>query len=401
MTTPEIINSHTATGGITIYGDGPSLPDLNDIVGWQPESGCTLPEEQLNKIFSAIADYWAETPGSSRILPLAEPSVIATSSRSLRATDPQPQFNAVLYGLGNYAKTQIIPNLLPAIKITAIHEVDPTQISRQNRKEYEFSTAPEGEENSRYDIHFIAGYHHTHAGLAIRALDQGATAAVEKPVVTTREQLAELLAVLRSTGGRLYSCFQMRYNPLFELARQDLDLSQGDPVHITADVYEIPIPLYHWYNWPNSGSHLVSNGCHWLDHFLFMNDFSRPVSQTVNRLSNGDTVVTVELTNGACLVLHLTHIGSPRIGVQDHVVMRREDRTVTVVNGSRYLAEAGPRKIRREKINKMDVYRGMYREISRKIITGEGGDSIESIEITNTLMLDLEEELERKINPKL
>ncbi|MFH1037853.1 MAG: Gfo/Idh/MocA family oxidoreductase [PVC group bacterium] len=394
---PEVAELHRTREWIRFYAAGPVIPRLAEIIGWQPESGRPIPFGLQNDILAAAADYWSRPVGAFRLLPLPVPSGVETSSPMFPRDATRPRFTAVLYGLGNYAKTQIIPGLHPAIRIASVHEVDPTQITRNFRNDFAVSTDPAGEDEVEYDVHLIAGYHHTHAGLAVRALDRGAAAVVEKPVVTTREQLAGLTASLTRTGGRLYSCFQMRYNPLFALARLDLRQGPGDPIHITADVYEIPLPPHHWYCWPNSGSHLVSNGCHWLDHFLFMNDFARPVRQAVSRISNGDTVATVELDNGACLVLHLTHLGSQRIGVQEYMAMRREDRTVTIVNSSSYRAEDRFRIIRKTGINKIEVYRRMYREISRKIIAGEKGDSLESIETTNTLMLDLEEELQRQL----
>lgn len=391
---PEIADRHRSSRGVRFYEAGPELPHQEEIAGWHPDSGRPLSEERIEKILSAAEDFWAGPVGRFRVLEVPRATVPATSSRAPRPAGPSDRLTAVLYGLGNYAKIYIIPGLDPGIRLTTIHEIDPTQITGRYRKCYNVSTDPLDAGDEKYDVCLIAGYHHTHAGLAIRALGGGAAAVVEKPLVTTREQLADLSGVLRRTRGRLYSCFQMRYNPLFELARRDLKLAPGEPLHITADVYEIPLPPRHWYTWPNSGSHLVSNGCHWLDHFLFMNDFSPPIRRAVSRAANGDTTATVELSNGACLFLHLTHLGSRRIGVRDYVAMRTGDRTVTVVDGSRYLAEEGWRKLRVKKINKMEVYRRMYREISRKIIAGEPGDSPESVEITCSLMLDLEEDLQ-------
>jgi len=391
---PEIADRHRSVRGVRFYEAGPELPHQEEIAGWHPDSGRPLSAEKIEKILSAAEDFWVGPAGRFRVLAIPRATVPATFSRSPRTAGPPARPSAVLYGLGNYAKIYIIPNLDPGIRLTTIHEIDPTQITGRYRKCYNVSTDPLEAGNEKYALWLIAGYHHTHAGLAIRALEGGAAAVVEKPVVTTREQLADLGGALRRTGGRLYSCFQMRYNPLFELARRDLKLAPDEPLHITADVYEIPLPPRHWYTWPNSGSHLVSNGCHWLDHFLFMNDFSPPVRRAVSRAENGDTTATVELANGACLFLHLTHLGSPRIGVRDHVAMRAGDRTVTVVDGSRYLAEEGWRKLRVKRINKMKVYRRMYREISRKFIAGEPGDSPESVEISGSLLLDLEEDLQ-------
>ena len=135
---------------------------------------------------------------------------------------------------------------------------------------------------------------------------------------------------------------------------------------------------------------IFSNGCHWIDHFLFMNDYSRPVKIGLERLSNSDSVSTVELENGACLCLHLTHHGSPRIGVQDKITMRCEKRTVTVVNGSSYEFEDEVCMRRKYKKNRMNAYQNMYKSISDAIVKEQQGDSREMLEYTNNVILTLD-----------
>src|SRR5207302_6192153 len=92
----------------------------------------------------------------------------------------------------------------------------------------------------------------------------------------TREQLDKLLASMRKHDGKVFACFQRRYLPFNAFLRSDLDAPPGSPISYHATVFEVPLPRRHWYRWPNSASRLVSNGCHWIDHFLFLNGF-RPV----------------------------------------------------------------------------------------------------------------------------
>lgn len=47
-----------------------------------------------------------------------------------------------MFGLGNYAKTQIIPNVGDRVKIEAVHEIDPTQLGRLDELPWRVSTAP-------------------------------------------------------------------------------------------------------------------------------------------------------------------------------------------------------------------------------------------------------------------
>jgi hypothetical protein len=121
-----------------------------------------------------------------------------------------------------------------------------------------------------------------------------------------------------------------------------------------------------------------------------MNDYAKPVRYRADRLTNGDSIAQVELANGACLCLHLTHLGSPRIGVQDHVVMRAGSRTVSVTNGSIYKFEDELCLRRSFNSNRMNAYREMYRQISAAIVAGQPGDSFEALRHTNELMLALD-----------
>lgn len=388
----DLLGKHGIADGILWYPVGPEDALEETLFAWQPESGIALDAQAAARALDAAEAYWNDGPrGLEQRLPLASPTPVVETVRRKSPVTAAP-LRGVLFGLGNYAKTQILPSLGRHLQIEAVHEVNPAQIGRVSSAPWDVSTSPRCPEDVKYDVHFIAGYHHTHADQAIAALERGAVAVVEKPLVTTEDQLQRLLGALQRTQGKLFACFHMRYNPLFALAREDLQAEPGDPIHCACEVFEVSLPRRHWYHWPNSGSHLISNGCHWIDHFLFMNAYAAPKQHRLVKSSNGDTALIAELDNGAVLHLHLTHVGSPRIGVQDHVVMRAGDRAVTVTNGATYLAEARLRAIRRKRINRVHAYRRMYRTIAEAIVHDEPGDSDRSIRVTSQFVLELERE---------
>jgi hypothetical protein len=160
-------------------------------------------------------------------------------------------------------------------------------------------------------------------------------------------------------------------------------------------VYEIPVPALHWYNWPNSGSRVVSNGCHWLDYFLYMNDYSPVTGLEVWPLRGSDLAAYVRLDNGAQMTMSLTDTGSCRLGVREVVDLRAGDVTVRMIDATYYEAENGVRVLRRRRVNPMDAYRLMYESICRRIAAGRQGDPLESLR-SSKLMLDLDDELKRK-----
>ncbi len=176
---------------------------------------------------------------------------------------------------------------------------------------------------------------------------------------------------------------------------QDFNHEEGIPISYHCIVHEAPLPERHWYRWPNSKSRLLSNGCHWIDHFLYINHFPEVTERSVRRAKGGDLVVTAELANGANFSMVLTDRGSSRIGVEEHVEMRSGGITIRVENNSRYVAEDSRRILRRARVNKHSSYCAMYATISDRINRGLEGDSLESIRHSCGLTISLEEELQR------
>ena len=76
----------------------------------------------------------------------------------------------------------------------------------------------------------------------------------------------------------------------------------------------------------------------------------------------------VELENGAVFGMHLTHEGSERIGLHDHIELRANGRTITVDTSSKYVAEDPNRIIRKKRTNRTLTYQRMYESISKRIL---------------------------------
>lgn len=363
-----------------------------DLAAWSPFSGA--PPIQVDAALDAAATLLARTDwAAGQHLPLSASRVRdRCESQSSRG---RAKLRAVLVGYGNYAKTVMLPNIKRHLRVHVIHELDPTQLPNATAKDGPgLDTAPSPRLDEDFEVLLAAGYHHTHAPLAAEALREGRYAVVEKPLATSPAQFKVLLEAVRK-HPRLFACFQRRYLPFNEMAREDLGVPPGGPVSYHAIVYEVPLPPQHWYAWPASGSRLLSNGCHWVDHFLYLNAWSEPCSCRAWKMRDGTITVAVELANGAAFTLALTEEGSERIGVRDHVELRAGDRTVTIDDGSRYYAESSERKLRQVRVSRLDAYRRMYRSICRRIAAAETGDSLRSVEVSTRLMLTLDQELRR------
>ncbi|EKD92319.1 MAG: oxidoreductase, partial [uncultured bacterium] len=205
-----------------------------------------------------------------------------------------------------------MPNLNKSISITTIHEIDPTQLLPL-KKNIIYDSSPHPRENTIHDVYFIAGFHHTHADIAITGLKNNIDVVVEKPLMTTRLELEEIIAALKHSSSEYYACFQRRYHRFNDYVFQDFQLKKSDPISYYAIIYEESLPEFHWYRWPNSRSAIISNGCHWIDHFLFLNHFSPVLTSSAQKTKSGDIIIVVALENNAVLSLTLSHTGSSRI----------------------------------------------------------------------------------------
>jgi predicted dehydrogenase len=387
-----VVGAEGAVEHVDLSGSAAAIPAWLDAAGgWDSESSESAPV-----IDWAAVTALCKTSGQGRVFSISAEA--PTNTRSVVAA--HAGITGTLFGYGNYAKTVILPSLPNELVVHRIHEIDPLQVPLKRDPAVLWSTSPDLSVDDKGSVVFIAGYHHSHGPLAGAALARNKDCVVEKPLVTSRAQLAELDLALQKSGGRYFACFQKRYSRFNDWAHSDLGVKAGDPINYHAIVYEVPLPDKHWYRWASSRSRLVSNGCHWVDHFLFLNEWSEPQRWDVQAVADGTLSVFISLRNGACMTMTLTDIGSERIGVQDHIQLRAGRVTIRLNNDSDYVAESSSRILRRSRINKMTTYRDMYAQIGRKIVAGSPGDSRQSILSSASLVLDLEEAMSfRDPNP--
>jgi predicted dehydrogenase len=358
--------------------------------GWSPFSGLELNRHAIQRVLRPMATRVELTTSATPVETVSlEPT---TCLQGLVSRPNAPR--AVLFGLGNYAKTAILPNIRPHIWLDRVHEIDPDQLAFfGDQSMVALCTSATPRDSQFFDAWFIAGYHHTHVDLALTALRQGATAVIEKPLATTMDQFNIFVGALDALpDARFFICFQKRYSELHEWLRQDLTLGATQGVDMHCIVYEIPLPDLHWYNWPNSGSRLVSNGCHWIDYFLFVNDYEEVAEYRVWNPRGSDLCVNLRLVSGAYFSMTLTDTGSQRLGVREYIELRQNGVTITMLDGAYYKAENRQRVLRQRKVNPLNAIARMYRQISRAIVAGAAGDSRKSL-LSSELTLRLEQQL--------
>ncbi len=359
--------------------------------GWSEFSGRPLDFELLEEAFEKTRSVFQSRSAQQSLQRL--PAKQGPEDGEKRHRPDKPGRKAALFGLGHYAKNVILPRIKRHMQVTCIHEIDPAQLGKKSRYKQELRTSAHPQEDESYDAYLIAGFHHTHAPIAAHALEQGAAAMVEKPLATTRQDLQKIISIMKQDKAGLFLAFQRRYTPFNHYLKVDLQIDDSSPVSCIAIAYEVPLPKNHWYNWPNSKSRIISNGCHWIDHFLFVNSWSRPERIEATKLRNGDCVVMMDLENRASLSLTITEHGSSRLGLRDHVRFALGHRTATITDTRFYRSESGKSTLRKSSISRMAPYDKMYNEIGSRMAQGLHGDSLRSVEVSAKAVLDADEQV--------
>ena len=370
-----------------------TLEEIHQFSAWTSYSGIDIPKELFYNALVTLHKHIRHRPDIK--VKLSSESPVFSNEFKIKLNDKKNIITGTIFGLGNYAKNYIIPNVSKYIKVKKIHEIDPDQFDflKTQSIQYELSTSPIPSKDDSSNVWFIAGYHHTHSLIAIEALRRGVIPVIEKPLASNMKDFERFKTFINSSSkSNYFVCFHRRYSKFNEYLKRDF--LPHIPIDFHCIVFEIPLPKNHWYNWPNSGSRLVSNGCHWIDYFLFLNNYSNVVDKKIWNPHDTDLIVQIKLENNAIFNMSLTDKGSTRIGVRDYIELRQINTTVTIKDSEFYFCEKGNRIVRSVRINPQNAYKRMYNEISNRIFNGSNGDSIESL-LSTRLTLELEEMLNK------
>ena len=250
-----------------------------------------------------------------------------------------------LLGAGDYARTHIIPALESAgLSLFAVADREPqivTQVATRHgvpvmttRATEAIDALPPG------GLAVVATAHDSHAEQAGTSLERGLWVFVEKPPVVTEGDLRLLVSQCKVAPDRLEVGFNRRYHPFSRRARTML-ASEPGPTTVVCTVKEIPLAGHHWYFWPNQGTRVTGNLCHWIDLAVFLMGSGRspvdialspPVAQTYD----DERALSVTFDDGSFLTLIATNRGDESLGVQEVIIARRGQLTI-MIDDYRYL----------------------------------------------------------------
>jgi predicted dehydrogenase len=248
---------------------------------------------------------------------------------------------AVLGG-GDYTRSEIIPALRRGrFQLYAVANREP-QIAAIVGRDYGFALATTDSERAIAELPapglvVVATAHDSHTQLACAAVKAGHRVFLEKPPTVTVDDVHQLAAVMRANPGAIEIGFNRRYHPLVRRARARLARESG-PTSISCVVKELTFQPDHWYFWPNQGTRITGNLCHWIDLAVYLIGGSPlPVSITLSPRMPGtepgsdeERVLTVTFEDGSLLTVLGTTRGDDIRGVQEQMDIRRGHTTVTI-----------------------------------------------------------------------
>jgi len=238
------------------------------------------PVEEATSVYDRLASGALTGVGFLLSYPAPDDEVgAAPPERTLTAPAPaaaarRPTTGALrvgFIGAGNYASSMLLPHLREHERVDLVSVATTTSLSGLNaQRKFGFRTVSTDVDavlgDDSLDAVFVVTRHDSHAALVCRALERGRAVFVEKPLALTVEQLADVLAVVGSTGNdRLMVGFNRRFAPLVTELRTRMGPHAG-PLSARYLVNAGQLSAGSWYlNEDLAGSRFTGEGGHFID----------------------------------------------------------------------------------------------------------------------------------------
>ncbi len=293
------------------------------------------------------------------------------------------KMHVALLGSGDYARTEIIPALRGAgLALHAVANREP-QIAAMVAGKYGFTVATSDARQAIAELPepglvVVATAHDSHAQLASEAVNAGHRVFLEKPPAVTHADVELLIEALTARPGGIEIGFNRRYHPLVLNARSKLQGEAG-PTSITCTIKEIALEPDHWYFWPNQGTRITGNLCHWIDLAVFLLGTKVvPVSITLSPKVSGpesaideERVLTVTFEDGSLLTIFATSRGDDIRGVQEQIEIRRGRTTIMLDDLWKMRIRHGGMDRYSRTLFRDKAHRRMYRAALRRFLRNE------------------------------
>lgn len=245
-----------------------------------------------------------------------------------------------LYGLGDYARVYIAPNIKAENKAYCV-DYNHTLAThyKENYKYGQFGLVAEESysalENTKKPLAIIATYHSDHTRIAKEIFERNPSTFIfiEKPPCVTLQDIKTLTS-LYDKGANLEIGYNRRFIPLNQKIR---DAFYEQQKVITISVKEILINETHWYFWPNQGTRITGNLTHWLDLAVFwINGKPVEINMMASPSKDETMAVSVLFSEGSLVNITVSDKGNSLRGVQENIEVRTKTETVNIQDYTRY-----------------------------------------------------------------
>jgi polar amino acid transport system substrate-binding protein len=177
-------------------------------------------------------------------------------------------------GLGNYAKSVLLPILRKTKDVTLTTVVTASGISASHAGEtYGFRTIATDHAaalaDAGTDTIFIATRHDSHAKLTAEALRAGKHVFCEKPLALEPEGLSHVTGAIQEAPGILTVGFNRRFAPLLVKAKAAIEPRSG-PLVMLYRINAGAVPADHWIQREEGGGRIIGEVCHFVDVLTFL-----------------------------------------------------------------------------------------------------------------------------------
>jgi predicted dehydrogenase len=346
------------------------------------------PPKELVRLFSdTLEDRAHRSAPPGRITEILRPpegdGQPADTVLRLRPTPNSPGMRAAVLGAGDYTRTEIIPALRRAgFSLYSVANREP-QIAAATGRTHGFALATTDSERAIAEMPVpglvvVATAHDSHTHLACAAVKAGHRVFIEKPPTVTPDDVHRLAALMRSNPGSVEIGFNRRYHPLVHRARARL-MAEPGPTTISCTVKELVFEPDHWYFWPNQGTRITGNLCHWIDLGVFLLEGGpMPVSVTLSARMPGsepandeERALTVTFEDGSVLTVLATTRGDDIRGVQEQIDIRRGRTSITIDDLWKMRIRSGGIERYSRTLFRQKAHTAMYREALGRVATGK------------------------------
>jgi len=242
-------------------------------------------------------------------------------------------------GVGGFAKIKLLPivSKLNQVAIAGIADVDITNALNVGRTYGVAKICTLDEElfvSDDIDAMVIASPHKYHCQQALKALRAGKAVFLEKPMVTTFEQLEQFRALLQQNMAvPLCVDYNRSFSPFMQKIKRTL-AQRTTPIMVHYRMNAGFIARDHWIQTELGAGRIIGEACHIIDLFCFLTD-SKPVSLSVESLhAHRDDLfptdnfsVLLRFADGSVCSLLYTALGHAHVS-KEHMELHVEGKTI-------------------------------------------------------------------------